>query len=165
MNQLYRLLLSASDRVNRLVEWSLFGIGASMAFLISLQVFFRYVLNHSLFWSEELGRMFLVWLTFLGATVAYKRKAHVGIDFLVIRMPFEIQRWLHVIVLAGSLFFFWIMAYYGYHFFDFIRLQTTAALGFSKQIPFVMVPVSGCILILHALVFLLEIFSGKEEGS
>ena len=69
-----------SRKINFWVEYLLFGLGFAMAALVAVQVFFRYVLNHSLFWSEELARYFLVWLTFLGASVAYYRKVHPGID-------------------------------------------------------------------------------------
>ena len=40
-----------------------------------LQVFFRYVLNASLSWSEELTRLLFVWLTFLGFGLAAQRGA------------------------------------------------------------------------------------------
>ncbi len=40
-----------------------------------LQVFFRYVLNASLSWSEELTRLLFVWLTFLGFGLAAQRDA------------------------------------------------------------------------------------------
>jgi tripartite ATP-independent transporter DctM subunit len=40
-----------------------------------LQVFFRYVLNASLSWSEELARLLFVWLTFLGFGLAAQRDA------------------------------------------------------------------------------------------
>jgi len=40
---------------------------ASIVTLTVVQVFFRFVLDSPLIWSEELVRLFLVWLTFLGA--------------------------------------------------------------------------------------------------
>ncbi|MBW2091150.1 MAG: TRAP transporter small permease, partial [Deltaproteobacteria bacterium] len=132
MRFFYQVLFWLSDRINRLIEWALFGLGLTMALLIGLQVFFRYGLNHSLFWSEELGRMFLVWLTFLGATVAYKRQAHIGIDFLVLMAPPKFRKCLQGIVLVGSMVFFWIITQYGFQFFHFIRFQRTSALGISK---------------------------------
>jgi TRAP-type C4-dicarboxylate transport system permease small subunit len=164
MNRLYRTIRSISDAVNRVVEWSLFSIGAAMALVVALQVFFRYVLNNSLFWSEELGRMFLVWLTFLGATVAYKRKAHVGVDLLAASVPGPVRRVLRVTVAAGSLLFFWFIAFHGFEFFQFIHGQKTASLGFSRRVPFVMIPVSGCILLLHGLISLMDGFK-KEPRS
>lgn len=55
-----------SRSVNHWVEYVLFGLGFTMSVVVAVQVFFRYALNHSLFWSEELARYILVWLTFLG---------------------------------------------------------------------------------------------------
>ena len=64
------ILEQCSDALNRGAERLLTVISLTMALVILLQVFCRYALNHSLFWSEELGRMLLVWLTFIGASVA-----------------------------------------------------------------------------------------------
>ena len=81
-----------SRSINRWIEFFLFGLGLSMSIIIAVQVFCRYVLNHSLFWSEELARYLLVWLTFLGASVAYYRNVHPGIDVIYARMPNSIQK-------------------------------------------------------------------------
>ncbi len=62
--------------INRWVEFSLFGLGFTMTLIVAVQVFCRYVLNNSLFWAEELSRYLLAWLTFLGASVAYRRNVH-----------------------------------------------------------------------------------------
>ena len=43
-----------SRSVNHWVEYVLFGLGFAMSVVVAVQVFFRYALNHSLFWSEEL---------------------------------------------------------------------------------------------------------------
>lgn len=40
---------------------------AVMTALILLQVFFRYVLNSPLVWAEELARLNMIWMAFLGA--------------------------------------------------------------------------------------------------
>ena len=69
-----------SSHINQSIEYLLFGLGFGMAMLVAVQVFFRYVLNQSLFWSEELARYLLIWLTFLGASCAYYRHAHPGVD-------------------------------------------------------------------------------------
>ncbi|MDQ2084174.1 TRAP transporter small permease [Xanthobacteraceae bacterium Astr-EGSB] len=45
-----------------------------------LQVFFRYVLNDSLTWSEELARYLFVWVSFLGSIIALHRGLHIEVD-------------------------------------------------------------------------------------
>jgi C4-dicarboxylate transporter DctM subunit len=46
------------------------------------QVFFRYVLNASLSWPEELARWAFVWMVFLGMALAVHRNSHIAIDLL-----------------------------------------------------------------------------------
>lgn len=46
------------------------------------QVFFRFVLDSPLVWSDELSRFLLLWMVFLGASVVSYRGAHLGVDFL-----------------------------------------------------------------------------------
>lgn len=60
---------------------------AIMVGTIILQVFFRFVLNDPLAWSEELARYSLVWITFLGAAVAFRHGGHIVIDTLVMMLP------------------------------------------------------------------------------
>src|SRR5262245_17311104 len=54
-----------------------------MVVLVFGNVVLRYVFNSGITMSEELSRWLLVWLTFLGAIVALREHAHLGIDMLV----------------------------------------------------------------------------------
>lgn len=143
-----------SSAVNRWIETLLFGLGLSMALLVALQVFFRYVLNHSLFWSEELARFMLVWLSFLGASTAYKRGVHPGVDLLTARLsPFFRTACAHLVHLV-SLLFFIAMIIYGVQFAHFIRAQISPALYLPKWTVFAIIPVSGLILAIHCMAFI-----------
>jgi TRAP-type C4-dicarboxylate transport system permease small subunit len=117
---------------NRSIEGALLLLGLTMTAIVILQVFYRYALNHSLFWSEELARYLLVWLTFLGATVAYRRHMHPSVDVLFKRLGRPARKRLRVLV----------------------RLQTTPALTLPKWLIFAIIPLSGLIFTLHALAFL-----------
>jgi TRAP-type C4-dicarboxylate transport system permease small subunit len=152
-----------SRRINGWVEILLFGLGATMAAIVAVQVFFRYALNHSLFWSEELARFFLVWLTFLGASVAYYRKAHPGVDVFVSRMSRSLQKLSQITVHASSTMLFVVMVFYGVKFSYFVRLQISPALHLPKWIIFSVIPVSGMILLVHALSFLVSELKGSAS--
>ena len=144
-----------SFTINAWVEYLLFGFGFGMTVVVAVQVLFRYVFNQSLFWSEELARYLLVWLSFLGASVAYRRKAHPGIDMLQKRMPDALKKSTKILVHLVSLALFAVMIYFGCRFAYFVRLQISPALYLPKWIVFVIVPISGAILLIHAVNFLI----------
>jgi len=61
-------------------------IAAALAVMVVLvfgNVVLRYGFNSGITISEELSRWLLVWLTFLGAIVAVREHAHLGVDTLV----------------------------------------------------------------------------------
>ncbi len=59
---------------------------ALMALMVFGNVVLRYAFNSGIAVSEELSRWLFVWMTFLGAVVALKEKAHLGTDMLVSRL-------------------------------------------------------------------------------
>ena len=53
-----------------------------MLIICTLQVFYRYVLEQSLSWSEECARYIFVWIVWVAAAYATKRMRHLRITFL-----------------------------------------------------------------------------------
>ncbi|PKA44735.1 TRAP transporter small permease [Rhizobium sullae] len=60
---------------------------AGMVVLVFGNVVLRYAFNQGITSSEELSRMFFVWLTFLGAVVAMREHGHLGVDSVLRRLP------------------------------------------------------------------------------
>lgn len=152
-----------SNATNQGVEILLAVLAIGMTLLTGTQVFFRYALNHSIFWSEEVGRICLVWLSFLGATAAYRRGAHIGIGFFVERLPKKVQYALQVLVLTASLAFFAMLTITGSRFVWFAVGQKTPALGFPKSIPYLVMPVSGLVFMLHGCHHLLRLLLKRHD--
>ena len=142
--------------INKKVEYSIFIFGLAMTIIVVAQVFARYVLNASLFWSEELARYLLVWLTFLGASVAYRQGLHPGVDFFYTRMSSPWKRRSAIFVHLLSLALFGIMVVKGTAFAYFVRLQISPALSLPKWFIMAIVPVSGAIFCIHGTYFLLQ---------
>jgi TRAP-type C4-dicarboxylate transport system permease small subunit len=82
----------------RLVRWeNLFGALAiavlvAAGILICVDVALRYVFNHPILGSIEIIEYALVYITFLGASWAVPRGAHIDIDVCVQAMPKSWQR-------------------------------------------------------------------------
>ena len=69
--------------VVRLVEVVLVLLLAGMVVMVFANVVLRYGFNSGLNISEEMSRYFFVWLTFLGAILAFRDHAHVGVETFV----------------------------------------------------------------------------------
>ena len=86
---------------------------AIMTVLAFINVIARYVFLASYPWVEELNRLGLVMLTYLGAAVALKDHAHLGLSILTDRFPRRAQIAVSVLGCAAGLFFCFIAARYG----------------------------------------------------
>ena len=60
---------------------------ALMVVLVFGNVVLRYAFNLGITVSEELSRFLFVWLTFLGAIIAFREHGHLGVDMVVSRLP------------------------------------------------------------------------------
>lgn len=74
------------DQYCRALEWLLVLMLALMVVLVFGNVVMRYAFNSGITESEELSRWLFVWLTFLGAVVAVRERAHLGSDMLTSRL-------------------------------------------------------------------------------
>ena len=56
----------------------------------SLQVIFRFVLNNSLAWTEELCRFAMIWMTMLSLGLAVRMRSHISIDIIKDLVPAKV---------------------------------------------------------------------------
>src|SRR6185437_8597974 len=63
-------------------DWIAFVIFWSLAFIVFLQFFTRYVLNDSLAWTEEIARYGLMWVVFIGGIMVTRRNTHIAVELM-----------------------------------------------------------------------------------
>lgn len=78
----------------------------AMLLVAVMQIVFRYVLNDSLIWSEELAKAMMVWTAFLVAPWAYRIGANVRIELFINELPLLFR---NSINLLFNLLVFWIV--------------------------------------------------------
>lgn len=88
---------------------------AIMGIIMFVNVISRYLLKYSLAFTEELVVSFFVWLTLLGAAIAFREGSHLSFNFITNRLPLKIQKvlvWLSAFL--GS-FLFLVLIYFAFH--------------------------------------------------
>jgi TRAP-type transport system small permease protein len=140
-----------SRGLNRLAEGVMAVLLAVMTLLAGAQIVGRFVFGYSIFWSDELARFLLVWVSFLGLTIGVRRGAHPGIDSLVRALPPRGSRVVLGLAVLLSLLFFLVMVWYG----GALTLRTwpqwSTSLGIRMGIPYLAVPVAGLLGCLHTV--------------
>ncbi len=79
-------------RIDSIIDGLLVICLATMALIVSANVFCRFVLNFSLYWADELAMIIFVWLTFLGAAVAVRENSHYVLNFLTEKLSGASQK-------------------------------------------------------------------------
>jgi len=83
----------------------------TMVLMVFANVLLRYGFNSGVLVSEELSRYCFVWLTFVGAVLAFREQAHMGIETLVARLQrrgrLVCMAASNALIMACSAIFFW----------------------------------------------------------
>jgi TRAP-type C4-dicarboxylate transport system permease small subunit len=84
---------------------------AAMVLLVFGNVVLRYVFNTGITISEEAARWLFVWMTFVGAIIALRKHAHLGMDSLVSRMPPLAKKACFLVSNLLMLYALWLLLY------------------------------------------------------
>jgi len=82
-----KILKSLADALTRALEVVMVICMVVMLVMVFGNVVLRLFFNTGIDLSEEIPRFAFVWMTFLGAIVGMRRRAHLGVDMLVQVLP------------------------------------------------------------------------------
>jgi len=126
-------IIAVLSRLNgillELCRWAAIGFVIGIAAIVAAGVFWRYVLNDSLSWYEEMAKFMMVWLVFMGAPVALRLGGHISIEMLPDALPPRLRAALWLVVTVIVAWFCFMLAKYGFLFAWNGRTQTAIAIG------------------------------------
>ena len=121
-----------------------------------LGVFYRYILDDALVWSDEVAALAFTWTVFLFASALVRTGGHVRVTLLVDALPpllgELVERSILLLVFGFGLVMFWT----GWNFAEFTFGQVSPAVRYPLWIRDAAVPVSGLLISLHALILVLR---------
>jgi len=162
------MLERAKKRIDKLLELALIILMSANVLNVLWQVFTRFVSRDPSSFTEELARYLLIWVGLLGASYAAGKKMHLAIDVVLQGLRNKTKIWTEIVIQVFIfLFSFFVMVIGG------LRLvtitltlnQISAALRIKLGYVYLVLPISGLLIVFYAAVFIIERFralSGKS---
>lgn len=129
----------------------LVGLTAVMLVDMMLGVFFRYVVGRPIPWTEEVGALSLIWLSFIGAAVGVRRGSHFAIHLLAEQSGPTVTAGLRLMVAGLSMLTGGVLLYYGWGLTLANSTSVTPALGLSLAVQYASAAVSGFLMICYSV--------------
>ncbi|WP_041089349.1 TRAP transporter small permease [Jeotgalibacillus soli] len=139
-------------------------LGIVMTLTIIAQVICRTFLGFSIYWSEELARYCLIWITFIGAAIAYRNADLAVLDLLDQKISGK-SKWIYKLIIQLIVAnFIFVCIYYGFK-------QATSpstvnvvspALRLPMQYIYLSVPVAFSIMFIHWIRSVIEIITNRK---
>lgn len=145
------------------LDLTISSITLALLFVLTcLGVVFRYVLNNPLVWLEELQIILVIWTVFLGASAAFRTKAHMSMEFVYEKLNAKGQHILNIFITVITVV---VLAYFGYNAIRLIILYSKSSrmssiLRIHPVFMYGAVPV-GCALMIYNDV--VALVSGKKD--
>lgn len=144
-----------------LVERVCIGLMAVLVADVFLGVYSRYVMRATFQWYDEVARLCFVWMIFLGAAVAVRRRAHFRLHLLIDRFGAVARRRVDLLVTVIVIAFAVVLVAGGVATLPLARRQVTDALEISMLWFYGALPVGGALMILFALPQLWTLARGR----
>ena len=116
-----------------------------------LQVFSRYILNHSFPWTEEIGRYSFVYLTFIGAALCIRNEMNINLDLLTKRLTKSVGAFLEMAVEVSIILFLFLLIYQGSLICQKTAKQVSAALRLPMVIFYLSIPLGAVFMLINML--------------
>ena len=144
-----RSIIALSDGVDRVCTAGFVTATVAFALIMLVGVFFRYVLNDSLAWSDEVGLMIFIWAIFLSIASGYLHDKHVNLDLVLRKLSPAWESPAKVLAEGLSLGYLLSLTVSGIQTIPLAAGMISDALRLPLTIPFLAIPAACFIMDLH----------------
>lgn len=154
-----KLVETGLSKVLAVATATLFAI---MVLAVVWQVFTREVTQNPAAWTEELAKYVFVWTALVGAALVFVERGHIAVTFVVERLPRPVRQGVAVLIQLVILFFALVILVVGgagaaRNTWE----QQLTALPGSIGPAYLILPITGVIIALVAIIHLVEDLRGR----
>jgi len=140
------------------------ALGA-MAVIIILQVFQRYVAQHSLDWPEELARYLFIFAVYIGSSYAASERRHLEVTIVRTVFGAKIGHYFTILAYLITVVFCGIMFVWGLMMIQFVieSNQVAPALQFPMWIAYLCIPLGFLLMALRTVIVIKNLVLEKGD--
>lgn len=135
----------------------------ALLFAVALQIAGRYVdFIPRYLWAEEVARMSLIWMIFLGSMIGIRERRHFYVDFLPKNMPPVMDTILNIVYYVLLLGISYVFLRFGFRYFYMGTIQTSELTGINLGWIHASVPFAGFTWAIFLLEQAIRLLRGKH---
>lgn len=154
-----RLLKTVQTALGRAEELIAMALIVALMVVVNLQIFARYLFHHPFIWPEEVSRLLLVWMTFIGAAALTRRGADLAVDTFVDMLPHRGRRVLLILRDVLLLAVFAIVGLQGFELAKAVNNMPLVATGWPTALLAWPVILGAALTVFHCVLRLIEQFA------
>lgn len=156
-------MLNFKKKLDKVIEGFIVVLLTIMVIIALWQVASRYVFNSPSTVSEELLRYCLIWLAMIGSAYMFGLSDHMAMTFLKEKFSESVQRKLTILSeVVIILFSISVLLYGGVNITMLTMNQVSAALGIPMGYVYMVLPISGVLIIYYSVVNIINIIKRKN---
>lgn len=126
----------------------------AVVIMLTINVILRFFFSSGISWSEEFIRYGIIWITFIGSAICFRRGIHVGIDLLMESLGEKNKKILSLIINILSIILMLLLIKYGMDLviFSVETGQLMGALQFKMYWVYIAIPVGALLSLIHLLI-------------
>lgn len=138
-------------------DWAGIAAVLGLAVVVNLQIFARYFFHAPFIWPEEVARLLLVWMTFIGTAAMSRRGMDLAVDTFVEMLPRIPRRAALVLRDSVMIVLFLILAFQASNLARAVGSMPLVATGFSTALLAWPLVLGGLLTAFHCLLRLIRI--------
>ena len=153
------MLHTLKSFLDKVLKWVIIVLMGANVINVLWQVFTRFILRNPSSYTDELARYLLMWVGLLGASYLVGSKQHLSIDLLYQKVQGKSKVLIDLIIQTSIfLFAFFVMVIGGIRLVSITLVleQVSAALQIQLGYVYLVVPISGLIIMFYTIVFIIE---------
>jgi TRAP-type C4-dicarboxylate transport system permease small subunit len=128
--------------------------------VITLQIVSR-VFFTSVSWTEEVARFLLIWITFLGATLAFQQGRHIAVTLLRDKLPARLRRIVTGAGILVTILFLVTLTIIGWQYMNVQSFQKSPSLRISMTYIYSVMPLCTAVMSGLAMIDLVRLLAGQ----